>query len=130
MQVDEQADKQVETSTEISNIAGDTQSNFAKKQTSTMKNALEPKRSNKFLIPAIALALAALGVSIWFVIGRFSNNPAPTASPATNSTGGKEQPKAISAKAVTAKELPKAATPPAVRRRIVALEGRSLRKRH
>jgi phosphoribosyl-ATP pyrophosphohydrolase len=38
--------------------------------------------------------------------------------------------KAISAKAVPAKALPKAAPPPAVRRRIVALEGRSLRKRH
>ena len=61
-----------------------------------MKNAIEPKRSNKFLIPAIALALAALGVSIWFVISRFSNNPSPTASPATNTTG-KEQIKAISA---------------------------------
>lgn len=60
-----------------------------------MKNAIEPKRSNKFLIPAIALALAALGVSIWFVIGRFSNNPSPTASP--SATGGKEQIKAISA---------------------------------
>ena len=97
MQVDEQADKPVETSTEISNIAGDTQSNFAKKQTSTMKNAIEPKRSNKFLVPAIALALAALGVSIWFVISRFSNNPAPTASPTTNTTGSQEQPRAISA---------------------------------
>ena len=60
-----------------------------------MKNAIEPKRSNKFLIPAIALALAALGVSIWFVISRFSNNPSPTASP--SATGGKEQIKAISA---------------------------------
>lgn len=38
--------------------------------------------------------------------------------------------KAIGAKAVAAKALPKAATPSAVRRRIVALEGRSLRKRH
>jgi len=94
MQVDEQADQQVETSTEISNIAGDTQSNFVKQQASTMKNALEPKRSNKFLIPAIALALAALGVSIWFVIGRFSNNPSPSV-PAT--TTSKEQLRAISA---------------------------------
>jgi HlyD family secretion protein len=94
MQVDEQADKQVEASTEISNMAGDAQRDFAKKQTSTMKNALEPKRSNKFLLPAIALALASLGVSIWFVISRFSNNPAPTASPTTNTT---EQPRAISA---------------------------------
>jgi phosphoribosyl-ATP pyrophosphohydrolase len=33
-------------------------------------------------------------------------------------------------KAAPAKALPKAATPPAVRRRIVALEARSLRKRH
>jgi phosphoribosyl-ATP pyrophosphohydrolase len=46
-------------------------------------------------------------------------------------------PKAISGKAspdtdkaVPAKAMPKAVTPPAVRRRIVALEGRSLRKRH
>ena len=41
-----------------------------------------------------------------------------------------KQPKAIGAKAVPAKALPKAAPPSAVRRRIVALEGRSLRKRH
>ena len=39
-------------------------------------------------------------------------------------------PKAIGAKAASAKALPKAATPSAVRRRIVALEARSLRKRH
>ena len=39
-------------------------------------------------------------------------------------------PKAIGAKAVPAKALPKVATPSAVRRRIVALEGRNLRKRH
>ena len=38
--------------------------------------------------------------------------------------------KAIADDAVGAKALPKAATPSAVRRRIVALEGRSLRKRH
>jgi len=95
MQVDEQADKQVEPSTEISNISGNTQSTSARSQTSTMKNALEPKRSNKFLIPAIALALAALGVSIWFVIGRFSSNPSSTNS--TSATSTKEQPKAISA---------------------------------
>ena len=41
-----------------------------------------------------------------------------------------KQPKAISNKAAADKALPKAVTPPAVRRRIVALEGRSLRKRH
>lgn len=93
MQVDEQADKQVETSTEISSMR-DTSSTSARNQPSNMKNALGSKSSNKFLIPAIALALAALGVSIWFVIGRFSSNPAPT--PATN-TNTKDQPKAISA---------------------------------
>ena len=93
IQVDEQADKQVETSTEISNMR-DTPSTSARNQPSNMKNALGSKSSNKFLIPAIALALAALGVSIWFVIGRFSSNP--TATPATN-TSTKDQPKAISA---------------------------------
>jgi phosphoribosyl-ATP pyrophosphohydrolase len=39
-------------------------------------------------------------------------------------------PKPAAAKAAPEKPLPPAAPPPAVRRRIVALEGRSLRKRH
>ena len=39
-------------------------------------------------------------------------------------------PKAQSGKLVPGKAPPKAATPPAIRRRIVALEGRGLRKRH
>ena len=39
-------------------------------------------------------------------------------------------PKAVVSKAVAGKELTKATASPAVRRRIVALEGRSLRKRH
>ncbi len=96
MQVDKQADKELEPSTKISNISGDPQSISARSnQTSNMKNALEPKSSNKFLIPAIALALAALGVSIWFVIGRFGNNP-PASAPAT-SASTKEQPRAVSA---------------------------------
>jgi phosphoribosyl-ATP pyrophosphohydrolase len=38
--------------------------------------------------------------------------------------------KALSVKALPVKELPKAPASPAVRRRIVALEGRGLRKRH
>jgi len=42
----------------------------------------------------------------------------------------RKPPKAIGAKTAPAKALPKATTPPAVRRRIVALEARSLRKRH
>ncbi|WP_055074393.1 ABC exporter membrane fusion protein [Pseudanabaena sp. 'Roaring Creek'] len=96
MQVDEQADKQIGMATEIGNIAEDAQSNSARNQTSPMKNALQPKQSNKFLLPAIALALAALGISIWFVLGRFSSNPAPTAT-STNVSGSKDQPKAISA---------------------------------
>src|SRR5206468_7027536 len=39
-------------------------------------------------------------------------------------------PKEVPGKTIPSPPLPKAATPPAVRRRIVALEGRSLRKRH
>ena len=39
-------------------------------------------------------------------------------------------PKAVADKVIADSALPKAATPSAVRRRIVALEGRSLRKRH
>ncbi len=39
-------------------------------------------------------------------------------------------PKTASGKLAPGKAPPKAVTPPAVRRRIVALEGRSLRKRH
>jgi HlyD family secretion protein len=45
-----------------------------------MKNSLESKRANKFLIPAIALSLVAMGFSIWFVLGRSTNNPSATTS--------------------------------------------------
>jgi phosphoribosyl-ATP pyrophosphohydrolase len=41
-----------------------------------------------------------------------------------------KMPKVLASKAVADKALPKATASPAVRRRIVALEGRSLRKRH
>ncbi len=88
-----QVDKQVETPSKITENTQDTSSRGH--QPSSMKNALEPKRANKFLIPAIALALLALGVSAWFVISRSSNNMAQTAAIPTAST--KEQPKAISA---------------------------------
>ena len=88
-----QVDKQVEPPSKIAEDTQDTPSRGY--QTSSMKNALEPKRVNKFLIPAIALALLALGVSGWFVISRFSNNMAQPASVTT--TSSKEQPKAISA---------------------------------
>jgi HlyD family secretion protein len=60
-----------------------------------MKNTLEPKTSNRFLIPLIVLALAALGVSAWFVVSRFSNNPAPPAP--TTAANKKEQARLISA---------------------------------
>lgn len=63
-----------------------------------MKNALEPKRVNKFLIPAIAIALALLGVSIWLVLGRSSNNSSPiTSTTVASNTSNKEQTRAISA---------------------------------
>ncbi|NUN63833.1 ABC exporter membrane fusion protein [Pseudanabaena biceps] len=51
-----------------------------------MTKALEPKTSNKFLIPAIALALAALGVGIWLVIGRSASNSTQTNAPAAVNT--------------------------------------------
>jgi phosphoribosyl-ATP pyrophosphohydrolase len=41
-----------------------------------------------------------------------------------------KMPKVLASKMVADKALPKATASPAVRRRIVALEGRSLRKRH
>ena len=62
-----------------------------------MKSGVETKRGNKFLIPAIALALAGLGVSIWFVFGRANNTAQPTSTPATNAASTKEQARAISA---------------------------------
>ena len=53
-------------------------------QSSIMKNALEPKRINKFLIPAIALALVALGVSLWLVMGRSNNADSSTTATTAN----------------------------------------------
>jgi HlyD family secretion protein len=58
-----------------------------------MKNALEPKRTNKFLIPAIALALVALGVSFWLVIGRSNNSASSTATDAPSPNGKTAEPK-------------------------------------
>jgi HlyD family secretion protein len=58
-------------------------------QSSTMKNALEPKRTNKFLIPAIALALVALGVSFWLVVGRSNSSASSTAPDSTSQSNGK-----------------------------------------
>jgi len=61
-----------------------------------MKKALEPRTSNRYLIPAIALAIAALGVSAWLVLGRSSSTSSTDSAPATTATT-KEAPKAISA---------------------------------
>ena len=96
MQVDEQSEKQAETGIEVGNIENPPTASPQNTQPNTMKNVLEPKRSNKFLIPAIALALALLGVSIWFVLGR-SNNPSSTTSTPANNATNKEQSRAISA---------------------------------
>ncbi|MFN6065897.1 MAG: HlyD family efflux transporter periplasmic adaptor subunit, partial [Pseudanabaena sp.] len=93
MQVEEQSGKQSESSLEIGSEKTTSPQNS---QPSNMKNALVTKRSNKFLIPAIALALAALGVSIWLVFGR-SNPQQNTSAPTNNVTSNKDQPKAISA---------------------------------
>jgi len=93
VQVEEQSGKQSESSLEIGSEKTTSPQNS---QPSNMKNALVTKRSNKFLIPAIALALAALGVSIWLVFGR-SNPQQNTSAPTNNVTSNKDQPKAISA---------------------------------
>lgn len=91
MQLDQQSPKQAEPTPEISDISEDIQTIPSRNnQNSKMKNVLEPKRSNRFLIPLIVLALAALGVSAWFVMSRFSNNPAP--SPAINAATKKNKP--------------------------------------
>ncbi len=95
MQVEEQSGKQSESAIEIGS-EDTTLTSPHNTQPSTMKNALVTKRSNKFLIPAIALALAALGVSIWFVFGR-SNPPQNASAPTNTATNNKDQPKAISA---------------------------------
>ena len=91
-----QVDKQTQTPIEISDDKSEGIQNISSKgnKTSNMKNVLEPKRSNKFLIPAIALAVAALGVSTWVVMSRTSN---PPQTAPTSATSTKEQTRAISA---------------------------------
>ena len=90
-----QVDKQVERYAENSDISRDIQSPSPKSnQTSTMKNALETKRSNRFLIPLIVLACASLGVSAWVV---FALSSGPSSIPVTSTATSKEQTRAISA---------------------------------
>ncbi len=96
MRVNEHSDQQAEIDNISEDISEDIQvTSSQNKQTIKMKNAIESKRSNKFLIPAIVLALVALGGSIWFVLGRSSSNPSPP--PVTKATNPKEQTRAISA---------------------------------
>jgi HlyD family secretion protein len=108
MQVDDQPSGiQIETPIEVGDITKDKLTsaltiNQITNQTSNqtrnmMKSGVETKRGNKFLIPAIALALAALGASIWFVFGRSNNTTQTATTPATNSASTKEQARAISA---------------------------------
>ncbi len=54
-----------------------------------MKNALEPKRTNKLLIPSIALALVALGVSFWLVVGRSNSSASSSATDTASQNNGK-----------------------------------------
>jgi len=110
MQVDNQASGiQIETSIEVGDITKDKSisaltinqtinpiTNQISHQTRNMKSSVETKRANKFLIPAIALAIATLGASIWFVFGR-SNNTAQTGTTPATTTSTKEQARAISA---------------------------------
>jgi len=68
------------------------------------------------------------------LLGIAEKLPKSVAKPPKATTTKAVTPKAIATKAVPAKALPKelskAVPPPAVRRRIVALEGRGARKRH
>ena len=90
-----QVDKQVEPYAENSDISRDIQSPSPKSnQISNMKNALETKRSNRFLIPLIVLACASLGVSAWVV---FALSSGPSSIPVTSTATSKEQTRAISA---------------------------------
>ncbi|MFM7885421.1 MAG: ABC transporter, partial [Pseudanabaena sp.] len=87
MQVEEESEKQSGLATE----SGSKETSFPQNtQPITMKNTLV-KQSNKLLIPAIALALTALGVSIWLVFGRSNPPQNPSTAPANNATN-KDQP--------------------------------------
>ena len=102
-------------------------------------------RESADLLYNLTVLWAAAGVTpedVWremarreLMLGIAEKLPKTTAKP-LKATSGKVtsgraiSEKATSAKAIADKSLPKAATSPAARRRIVALEGRSLRKRH
>ena len=103
-------------------------------------------RESADLLYNLTVLWAAAGVKpedVWremerreLMLGIAEKLPKATRKPPKAVSNKVSRGKAISAKALpdkavaAAKPLPKSATPSAVRRRIVALEGRSLRKRH
>jgi len=102
-------------------------------------NAEAVIRESADLLYNLTVLWAAAGVKpedVWREMGRREDllgiaEKMPKSAVKSMDKSAAKMPKSIANKALPAKPLAKAAvTPPAVRRRIVALEGRSLRKRH
>jgi len=95
-------------------------------------------RESADLLYNLTVLWAAAGVKpedVWREMGRREDllgiaEKLPKSAIKSMDKSAAKMPKSVENKALPAKPLAKAATPPAVRRRIVALEGRSLRKRH
>ena len=101
-------------------------------------NAEAVIRESADLLYNLTVLWAAAGVKpedVWREMGRREDllgiaEKLPKSAVKSMDKPAAKLPKSITNKALPAKPLGKAVTPPAVRRRIVALEGRSLRKRH
>jgi phosphoribosyl-ATP pyrophosphohydrolase len=95
-------------------------------------------RESADLLYNLTVLWAAAGVKpedVWCEMGRREDllgiaEKLPKSAVKSMDKSAAKMPKSVENKALPAKPLAKAVTPPAVRRRIVALEGRSLRKRH
>ncbi len=95
-------------------------------------------RESADLLYNLTVLWAAAGVKpedVWREMGRREDllgiaEKLPKSAVKSMDKSAAKMPKSVENKALPAKPLAKAVTPPAVRRRIVALEGRSLRKRH
>jgi phosphoribosyl-ATP pyrophosphohydrolase len=95
-------------------------------------------RESADLLYNLTVLWAAAGVKpedVWREMGRREDllgiaEKLPKSAIKSMDKSAAKMPKSVENKALPAKPLAKAVTPPAVRRRIVALEGRSLRKRH
>ena len=95
-------------------------------------------RESADLLYNLTVLWAAAGVKpedVWREMGRREDllgiaEKLPKSAVKSMDKSAAKMPKSVASKALPAKPLAKAVTPPAVRRRIVALEGRSLRKRH